>query len=37
MAYDADHHVVLLYGGYKSGTYLNDVWTWDGAVWARLA
>jgi hypothetical protein len=37
MAYDADHHVVLLYGGYKSGTHLNDLWTWDGAAWARLA
>lgn len=37
MAYDPDHHAVLLYGGYKSGTYVNDLWAWDGAAWKMLA
>jgi hypothetical protein len=37
MSRDPDHQVVLLYGGDAPGTYFNDLWTWDGAVWARLA
>jgi hypothetical protein len=36
MAYDPDHQVVLLFGGFASGTYFNDLWTWDGTTWARI-
>lgn len=37
MTYDPDHHVVLMYGGHTTGSYFNDLWSWDGAVWSRLA
>jgi hypothetical protein len=37
MAYDADHGVVLLFGGVANGTYFNDLWSWDGAIWTTLA
>ena len=37
MAYDPDHQTVLLFGGVANGTFFNDLWAWDGAVWARLA
>jgi len=35
MVFDSEREVVLLFGG-ADETYLDDTWTWDGAVWAEL-
>lgn len=37
MTYYADHQVVLLFGGVGSGNYFNDLWSWDGAGWTKVA
>jgi hypothetical protein len=34
MAYDADHGLVVLFGGYGATT-LGDTWVWDGNNWAQ--
>ena len=33
LAYDAAHHVAVLFGGVSSRGVMNDTWTWDGANW----
>jgi hypothetical protein len=33
MAYDRDHHQMVLFGGQGAGGLLNDTWTWDGTQW----
>ena len=39
LVYDADHHVVVLFGGQGLGQGqtgpLNDTWTWDGGNWTQ--
>jgi hypothetical protein len=35
-AWDAAHHVDLLYGGAGAQGTLSDTWTWDGATWRQL-
>ena len=37
MAYDAAHHLVVLFGGYAGGPGggPNDTWTWDGNQWQQ--
>ncbi|GEM_PF-1724497 len=36
MVYDTTHGVVVLYGGFSYFTEpLNDIWTWDGSMWAK--
>jgi len=34
MANDSVNHRVVLFGGYSSGTVLNDTWLWDGTQWS---
>ena len=42
MAYDADRHVMLLFGGFfldeAAGTYwvMDDTWEWDGVTWSQM-
>lgn len=35
MAFDADHGVVVMFGGEGSGGLLDDTWTWDGDAWTE--
>lgn len=35
MAYDADRHQTVLFGGQNPDRALNDTWTWDGQLWTR--
>ena len=34
MAYDASRHVVVLFGGYRGSSTLDDTWLWDGVSWS---
>jgi RHS repeat-associated protein len=36
MAYDDSLQKIILYGGVANGTFLQDVWAWDGTSWSRL-
>ncbi|MBP7933424.1 MAG: hypothetical protein KA354_02140 [Phycisphaerae bacterium] len=36
MVYDVSRGVVLLFGGWMTGSYMSDTWTWDGTDWALL-
>ncbi len=36
VTYDADHQMVLLFGGWGGSGYLNSLWAWDGETWTRL-
>jgi hypothetical protein len=33
MAYDEANQTAVLFGGQGQSGYLNDTWTWDGAIW----
>ena len=35
MAFDADHGVVVMFGGRDRGGDLGDTWTWDGDSWTQ--
>jgi hypothetical protein len=35
MAYDAERHNVVLFGGFAGQTPLDDTWTWNGAAWSH--
>jgi hypothetical protein len=35
MAYDAQRHVIVLYGGYAAAGYVKDTWEWDGLTWTQ--
>ena len=36
MAYDANHGLVVMFGGNDgTGTHLGDTWTWDGVDWTQ--
>jgi len=37
LVYDSTHNQVLLFGGQDAeGSYLNDLWAWDGTNWEQL-
>lgn len=36
MAYDAAHHVIVLFGG-DDFTSFGDTWTWNGSAWTQLS
>ena len=35
MAYNSTAEVVILFGGYQTGTF-GDTWAWDGTTWTQL-
>ena len=35
MAFDAEHHNVVLFGGVAGSVALGDTWTWNGAAWSH--
>ena len=35
MVYDADRQLIVLFGGYKTATFYDETWEWNGSVWAR--
>jgi Divergent InlB B-repeat domain/Galactose oxidase, central domain len=37
IAYDSDHHRVILFGGETDSEISNDTWTWDGSDWTHEA
>jgi hypothetical protein len=37
LAYDVARARVVLFGGQRSGAYLNDTWEWDGTNWSLRA
>jgi len=37
MGFDAARRNILLFGGFDGTRYLNDTWTWDGAMWTKHA
>jgi len=36
MAFGLSVGGTVLFGGFSSGTYLEDSWSWDGADWTQL-
>lgn len=36
LAFDAQRHRTMLFGGYSNGTSLGDTWAWDGTNWQQL-
>lgn len=35
MAFDAEHHNVVLFGGVGGSVPLDDTWTWNGTAWSH--
>jgi len=36
MAYDANRHVIVLFGGWNGQGTLNDTWEWNGTSWTPI-
>ena len=36
MAYDAANGVVVLFGGWDGGSFLDDTWLWNGTQWTQV-